>query len=435
MYDYAIMNGSVYLDGRFQTTNLYIQGDKIALISDEYLSATHVIDAEGLEVLPGIIDPHVHFGLKVGVMKSVDDFYHGSVAAAYGGVTSIIDFLDPASNAEELEKAYYQRLNLAQNSVIDYRLHACLKDPDGDIEQFILKMKELDLHTLKIFTTYSDTNRRTYDEDIIKLLKLTKKYDFLLLVHVENDGLIRIEKDFTYQDLPISRPSQSEENEALKLAGFVRDYGGRLYMVHLSSGNTIASLKEHYADVLNKSFYVESCPQYFTFTNECYEREDGFLYTMAPPLRSFSSRKLLFEHQANIDTIGTDHCAFNAADKKDRLLKEIPLGVGSIEHSFTIMRHHLGDSVIKKMTKNVADLHYLSQKGEIKVGNDADLVLFKKEPRSIILDKHGKADYSLYIGQPSSGQVISTMVRGTFIILDRVFLGGEGQWIKGRKTK
>lgn len=435
MYDYAIMNGTVYLNGSWQTINLYIQGEKIALISEEYLSATHVIDAEGFEVLPGIIDPHVHFELKVGIMKSVDDFYHGSVAAAYGGVTSIIDFLDPVSNADELEKAYKERLAFNKNSVVDYRLHACLKNPNGDLEQFVKKMKELDLHTLKVFTTYSDSHRRTFDEDIIKLLKLTTEYDFLLLIHAENDGLIHIKKDYTYQDLPISRPSISEESEALKLAGYVRDYGGRLYMVHLSSGNTIAALKEHYNDILNKDFYVESCPQYFTFTNECYQREDGYLYTMAPPLRGFASRKLLFEYAHYIDTIGTDHCSFNAADKKDRMLTEIPLGVGSIEHSFTIMRHHLGDAVINKMTKNVADLHYLSQKGELKVGNDADLVIFKKEPRSIILNQHGKADYSLYIGQPSSGQVVSTMVRGNFIILDGVYLGGKGKWIKGRESR
>lgn len=435
MYDYAIMNGNVYINGSWQITNLYIKDEIIALISEEHLSATHVIDAKGLEILPGIIDPHVHFELKVGTMKSVDDFYHGSVAAAYGGVTSIIDFLDPVSNADELEKVYKHRMGLAKKSVVDYRLHACLKSPNGDLEQFIKKMKELDLHTLKVFTTYSDSSRRTNDEDIIKLLKLTNEYDFLLLVHVENDGLIHVKNDYTYEDLPISRPSQSEETEALKLAGYVRDYGGRLYMVHLSSGNTIAALKEHYSDVLNKSFYVESCPQYFTFTNDSYQREDGYLYTMAPPLRGFASRKLLFEHQDYIDTIGTDHCAFNVADKKDRMLYEIPSGVGSIEHSFAIMRHHLGDIVIDKMTKNVANLHYLSQKGELKVGNDADLVLFKKEPKSVILDQHGKADYSLYIGQSSSGQVVSTMVRGNFIIQDRVYLGGKGKWIKGRTSK
>ena len=106
MYDYAIMNGKLYINGHWETHNLYISEGKIALISDDFLDASHVTDADGLEVLPGIIDPHVHFELDLGKYKSVDDFYHGTVAAAYGGVTSIVDFLDPAGNADELQKAF-----------------------------------------------------------------------------------------------------------------------------------------------------------------------------------------------------------------------------------------------------------------------------------------------------------------------------------------
>jgi len=432
MYDYAIMNGKLYINGHWETHNLYIEKEKIALISDDFLDATQVIDAEGLEVLPGIIDPHVHFELDLGKYKSVDDFYHGTVAAAYGGVTSIVDFLDPASNANELQAAYDKRMALANKSVIDFRLHACIKNPTGDLEEFVKKMKSLDMHTLKLCTTYSESGRRTYEKDIIKLLELSEKYKFLLLAHVENDDLIVIKKDFTYQDLPISRSSEAEKSEALKLAELVRQHGGKLYMVHLSDGHTLEALIEKYDDILNKRFFVESCPQYFTFTNEDLEREDGYLYSFAPPLRGFVSRKLLFTNQKHIDTIGTDHCAFNIADKKGKMLFEMPLGIGGIEHSFTIMRHHLGDAVINKMTSNIARIQGLNQKGEIKVGNDADLVIFKPEPRSLILDQHGNADYSLYIGQPSHGQVISTMVRGHFVIKNRVYQGGQGRWIKGR---
>ncbi|MDD4303578.1 MAG: amidohydrolase family protein [Bacilli bacterium] len=432
MYDYAIMNGKLYINGHWETHNLYISEGKIALISDDFLDAAHVTDADGLEVLPGIIDPHVHFELDLGKYKSVDDFYHGTVAAAYGGVTSIVDFLDPAGNADELQKAFDKRMALAKNSVVDFRLHACIKNPSGDLEEFVKKMKSLDMHTLKLFTTYSDSGRRTYEKDIIKLLELSEKYKFLLLAHIENDELIRLDKDFTYQDLPISRSSEAERSEALKLAQLVRDHGGKLYMVHLSDGHTLEALIENYGDILNRRFFVESCPQYFTFTNDDLQREDGYLYTFAPPLRGFVSRKLLFVNQKHIDTIGTDHCAFNVADKKGKMLFEMPLGIGGIEHSFTIMRHHLGDAVINKMTVNIARIQGLEGKGEIKVGNDADLVFFKPAPRSLILDQHGRADYSLYIGQPSHGQVISTMVRGQFVIENRVYQGGRGQWIKGR---
>ncbi|MFA5421955.1 MAG: amidohydrolase family protein [Bacilli bacterium] len=432
MYDYAIMNGKLYINGHWETRNLYIDKGEIALISEDFLDANEVADADGLEVLPGVIDPHVHFELDLGKIKSVDDFYHGTVAAAYGGVTSIVDFLDPAANAEELQVAFDKRLALAKKSVVDFRLHACIKNPTGDLEEFVKKMKSLDIHTLKLFTTYSDSGRRTYDDDIIKLLKLSDKYHFLLLAHVENDDLIRLDREFTYQDLPISRSSEAERTEALKLAELVRVHGGKLYMVHLSDGHTLEALIENYSDILNKRFFVESCPQYFTFTNEDLQREDGYLYSFAPPLRDFVGRKLLFINQKYIDTIGTDHCAFNVADKKGKMLFEMPLGIGGVEHSFTIMRHHLGDAAINKMTANIARIQGLTGKGEIKVGNDADLLLFKPEPRSLILDQHGNADYSLYIGQPSHGQVLSTMVRGQFVIKNRAYIGGQGKWIKGR---
>ena len=104
MEDLLIKNGLVYLDGKWVKTNIAIKDEKISHIGDEVLDAKDILDASGKKVLPGLIDPHVHFELGVGKNQSVDDFYYGSICAAYGGVTTIIDFLDPTSNAKDLEK-------------------------------------------------------------------------------------------------------------------------------------------------------------------------------------------------------------------------------------------------------------------------------------------------------------------------------------------
>ncbi len=433
MYDFGIINGKLYQNGRWVNKNLYGSEGKIQAISAEFFEARELTDVNGMEVIPGVIDPHVHFELEGGSIKSVDDFYSGSVAAAYGGVTSIIDFLDPVDCAEDLEAAYLKRLNLAKKSIVDYAFHATIKNPKSDLEAFVLKMKSLGMNSLKLFTTYSDSGRRTYDEAIIELLKLSKKHKFLLMAHIENDDLIRLDDTFTYRDLPKSRPPESETSEALKLAEFTKKTNGNMYMVHLSSGKTLESLLTAYPDLINEHFFIESCPQYFTFTQDDLKKKDGYLYTFAPPLRSSFERDLLLRLRDSVYAIGTDHCAYMKADKKAKTLKETPLGIGGIEHSLNIMRYHLSDDAIDKMTRNVALSQRLATKGELKVGLDADLVIYERNNRETIRGNHGTSDYSLYEGLPSAGRVISTMLRGKFILKDNQFLGGVGKLIGGNK--
>jgi dihydropyrimidinase len=431
MYDKAIINGIVYINQSWHETNVYIKNEKIALISENLFNAVEVIDAKGLEVIPGIIDPHVHFELDLGFIKSVDDFYTGSVAALYGGVTSYVDFLEPTDCVKELERSYKERLALAKKSVIDYHFHACIKNPKNDLEAYVIKMKELGMNTLKLFTTYSDSDRRTYDKEIIELLKLSKKYHFLIMAHIENDDLINLDPKFTYKDLPISRPSKSELTEALKLAEYTRQTKGYMYMVHLSSGKTLEALIENYSDILNQYFFVESCPQYFTFNQEVLNRKDGYLYTFAPPLRSEAERKLLFKYHDSVYTIGTDHCAFMIKDKIKPRLSQMPLGIGGIEHALGIMRYHLGDKVIEKMTKRVAFTQGLHSKGEIKEGLDADITIFKKDMDMKASENHGTCDYSVYDNLPTAGKVISTLVRGQFVLKEGVLMKHKGKLIKG----
>ena len=170
MYSILLTNGLAYLDGEFKKVNIAVEGEKIAYIGDEVLPAQEIIDCTGLKIIPGLIDPHVHFELNCGRLTSVDDFYFGSIAAIYGGVTTIVDFLDPTSNAKDLEKSYYERIELAKKSLVDYHMHACIKMPNGSLEDYVKMTKKLGMKTIKLFTTYSDSGRRTYDKDIIELL-------------------------------------------------------------------------------------------------------------------------------------------------------------------------------------------------------------------------------------------------------------------------
>lgn len=427
MNDISIKNGLVYLEGKWVKTNLSILGEKIVYIGEEVKDAKEVIDAEGLKVLPGLIDPHVHFELNCGRLSSCDDFYYGSLCAAYGGVTTIVDFLDPTRNAEELEKSYYERIALAEKSIVDYHMHACIKDPNGDLEEYVKTVVKLGMRTIKLFTTYSDTGRRTYDKDIIELLKLSKKYNIMITAHIENDDLIDLRDEYTYKDLPVSRPSMSETSEALKLASYVRKYGGNFYMVHCSSGETLKALKEQYSDILGKNFFVESCPQYFIFNNSVLYREDGNKFTFAPPLRSERERQLLVNNFESVNCIGTDHCAFMLKDKDYPSLKGFPLGVGGVEHCFSLLYKRFGDSLIDKMSINTAKLQDFPCKGQIKVGLDADLSFFEEEDDFFVHENHGACDYSIYDNVLGAGEFVHTMVRGKFVLKDRRIVPQKGK--------
>ncbi len=431
MVDLAIMNGKVYQDGDFVDANVYVDKDIFQAVTAETYPAATEVDAKGMLVFPGLIDPHVHFDLDLGVMRSVDNFERGSLLAALGGVTTIIDFLDPADTPADLEMKYRRRVFEAEDSKVDYMFHACIKEPHCDLESFVIKMMSLGMNTLKCFTTYSDSQRMINDNEIIELLKLSEKYHFLLMVHVEDDDLIDLNPSYTFRELGISRPKQAEIQKALQLAGYVTRYGGFLYMVHVSSGETIENLKEYYPEILNRRFFLESCPQYFLFDDSVFSQKDGYLYTTAPPIRSKTEKMYL---NANIDwiyAIGTDHCAFTKSQKHGELLSEIPLGIGSIEHSFDVMYNLYGNKIVEKMTTHPAQMNGLAgRKGKIKAGYDADLFLYRPGKGKITED-HSGSDYSVYMGVQKAGTVVSTLSNGSFIVRDREFENGFGRLLKG----
>jgi len=429
MNDLLIKNGLVFLKGKWVKTNLAVLGEKISYIGDKEVEAKEVLDVKGLKILPGLIDPHVHFELNCGKVTSCDDFYTGSVCAAYGGVTTIVDFLDPTRNAEELEKSYYERIALAKKSLVDYHMHACIREPNGDLEEYVKTVVKLGMRTIKLFTTYSDTHRRTYDKDIEQLLHLSKKYNIMITAHIENDNLIDLRDEYTYKDLPVSRPSLSETSEALKLAKMVKKTGGNFYMVHCSSGETLKALKEQFSDILGKNFFVESCPQYFVFNNSVLEGENGKLFTFAPPLRSERERQLLTAYYKDVNAIGTDHCAFMSKEKNYPTLKGFPLGVGGVEHSFSIMYRRFGDEIIEKMSKNTGILQDFPTKGELEVGKDADISIFEEINDYFEKENHGTCDYSIYDGIIGAGVFKHVLVRGQFVLKNRTIVPHRGKEI------
>lgn len=427
MLDLLIKNGEVYIHDHFERLNIGIKDEKIIYLGLEEKDSREVFDASNKKVIPGLIDPHVHFELFCGTITSRDDFYYGSKSAVYGGVTTIIDFLDPSRNAKELEESFFERLALAKKCNVDYHFHACIREPNGELEEYVLKMKELGMNTIKLFTTYSETHRRTYDKDIIELLKLSKKYDFLVCAHIENDEMINHDKSLKCTDISIARSSEAETSEALKLCEYAKETDGHLYMVHCSSGYTLSKIVDKYKDYLGKNIFIESCPQYFTFNKDILKTEKGYLYTFAPPLRSEEERRLMVDNFNNVLTIGTDHCSFMVEDKKNHpYLDGHPLGIGGIENSYVVMHKMFGDKVIHKMSENIAKIEKIYGKSGIKIGNYADIVIVSDE-KNIVGKPHGKCDYSVYEGMEVDQRIVTTILRGKFLLKDGVFYENNGR--------
>ena len=428
MLDLLITNGKVYIDKQYQEVNIGIKDEYIVYIGLSTPEAKEIYDVEGKYVLPGLIDPHVHFALNGGYV-SVDDFYYGSKSAAFGGITTVIDFLDPSRNAKELEESFNKRKLEAEKCNIDYHFHACIREPNGDLEEYVLKMKELGLNTVKLFTTYSETHRRTYDKDIIELLKLSNKYNFIVTAHIENDEMINKDESLLCTDVAEARNSNAETSEALKLCKYAVDTNGHLYMVHCSSGYTLDKIVKQYSKYLNKNIFVESCPQYFLFTKDILKSPKGYLYTFAPPLRSEEERKLLCVNFDYLSTIGTDHCAYYSEQKKNHpLLKGHPLGVGGVEASYLVMSGLFGDKIIEKMCTNPANIFGLTHKNGIKINNFADLIIVENK-ENIIGKPNGKCDYSIYENMKVDSKIISTLSRGHFVVKNGEFIENKGRLI------
>lgn len=437
-YDLSINNGLVWVDGTLLAANLGTLNGRIAAVivrnpESAPLTARETVDAQGLLVLPGFIDPHVHFALGVGSTRSIDDFHSGSRAAAWGGVTTFIDFLDPIKQADQLQSAFDQRQQLAAGSWLDYAFHATIANPVDPADQIIDAARSLGIPSIKLFTTYSSTDRRTPDRYIAALLAVSATNSCTVLVHAENEGLIDPRPGIPVAEHERSRPALCEITEILKLAELTRVTGGRLYVVHTTCGSSLQRLSELYPELLGKRLFIESCPHYFRFDASEYHGPEGGLFTMTPPLRSREEREALIARIHAVQCIGTDHCSYNQAAKQADTTDHIPMGVGGIEFSFAALYDQFGPQIIDRFTTNPAQIHGLwPRKGNLLPGADADIVLFDPNQEWMVSDQHGQADYSIYEGMPLRGQVRSTISAGQFLVRDRTWVGparGSGRYL------
>ncbi len=434
MYDIKIVDGLLYLNGKWSAENLYLRDGKIALISCEQFDSKEIYNAKGAYIIPGLIDSHVHLA-SLGSTSPADDFYSGSIAAAIGGVTTIIDFLAEAHLSQQVEQLFNMRMKDAKDSIIDYSFHCSLCQPE-DIANIAKVSLSLGIPSLKLYTTYRGEGIYTDDKHLYEVLKRTSEKDIMVLCHTENDNLLypEINQINRYSD---RRPEICEISEAVKLAEMTSYSGGLTYMVHVSCGSTVSELKKRFSDIINKSFILESCPHYFIYDDTVYNKKSAHLYTMTPPLRSLHEREILKRNIDLIHTISTDHCPFYSIQKNTDI-NNIPMGVGGLGYSFQQMYRLFGDSIINHFTINQAKTHGMyPQKGIIAEGSDADITIFEHIEPAVTKDIRGNSDYSIYQGIDENIRILSVLSRGDFVIKDGSVLAekGRGRFIRRNLSK
>lgn len=459
--DLGIINGQVYIKGRFEPVNVYVHEGVISKITNRQLEADKIIDASNQWVLPGFIDAHVHFELEVAGKLNRDDFYTGSILAAYGGVTTIVDFLKPVNRLEEAKAALKERLDQAKPSIVDYGFHMTLCDYLDSIEDLARWCIEQGVPTVKLFTTYGSTKRQTPDSTILKLLETSTHQDIRVHMHVENDGVIDESIGRSVSEHEKSRPAISEISEVIKLAEMIHYTKGYGYIVHTNCGSTLERLSLNYQELLGKHLFVESCPHYLLMNSSLYQEPEGYRYVMTPPLRSEMERQKLLDHFNQIHVIGTDHCPYLEEDKQQKFLDALPNGIEGLPYTFSslfqliieteqqiadeVLRYIDGDeniseleqkiesSVLKKvahlidaMTINPAKIHGLyPAKGVIRKGSDGDFVIIDPSKRWSVEQSlpwfktiPSQGCESPFAKTMMKGEILQTIRRGQ-IIVDR----------------
>ncbi len=450
-FDLVIHDGLLVTSSDTFKADLGINAGKIAAIGHK-LSGKKTIDASGLYVLPGAVDPHVHLEMPVGKTRSSDDWFTGTLAAAYGGTTTVIDFVE-ALPQQSLVEALIDRKSLAENrAVIDYAFHMTLADAKQYTLEEIPAVINAGVTSFKTYTTYEGF--RLSDSEFLRILKAVSTYNGLVIVHAENDSII---KHFTQELIdsgnmaprfhPLSRPAIAEGEAIGRILSLAEAVDAPIYIVHISSAIGAKELAN--AQIQRKNVLGETCVQYLLLTEAEYQ-QPGFeaaKYVCQPPLRKSGDCAALWKAlgDGSILTIGTDHCPFNFVGQKDlgsERFTDIPGGLPGIESRLSLVYSSgvakglisLNQWVSLCCTNPAVIFGLHPQKGSLLPGADADIVIFDPTLKKTISHNmlHENVDYTPYEGYELQGYPVKTLLRGEVIINNgkAIDIKGKGKYLK-----
>jgi dihydropyrimidinase len=453
MVDLLVKNGKLVFPDATVETSISIDDGKIAAIgSSTSLSKADVtIDAKGKFVLPGGIDPHIHIEMPFMGVTSKDTFHLATKAASWGGTTTVISFATPQKGDTTIETVQKRRKSADGRVVIDYSLHPTITHLTPETVGQVKDLIDLGLPSFKLFLVYRKEGIMADDGMLLKVFEQAKAHGGLVGCHAENVFMIEYLRDEALKNGNTSaiyhaktRPPVTEAetvNRTIYLANFLE---APYYNFHLSIKQGVEMFRE--ARRMGQPVYAETCTHYLVNSEDNLKGTNGINFICTPPLRTKEHIEALWQGLADgaLSLVSSDSCAFTNEMKKlgEDSFDKVPNGMPGHEFRMPII---FSEGVLKGrmsinryseiVSTNAAKIFGIfPQKGILRVGSDADIVIMDPKIERIITveDSLYEMDWYPCEGMKIKGWPVVTISKGKLLWKENEFYGkaGEGKFIK-----
>jgi len=412
-----------------------------------------IVEAAGRYVFPGGVDPHTHMEIPFQGAVAGDDFQTGTVAAAVGGTTTIIDFAIQ-QRGDDMRVSLEEWFGKAEGkAAVDWGFHQMVTDLDGPFLSSLDDEVREGVTSFKLFMAYPGV-LMVDDATIFKAMRRSQENGSFIMIHAENGGVIDElvkqavadgKKDPIYH--ATTRPSTAEGEATARAIALAEMAEVPVYIVHLSASEALHAVRE--ARDRGVPVYAETCPHYLLLTEEEMRAPgfDGAKYVVTPPLRPEGHGAELWRGigSGDLQVMSTDHAPFLFRDRVEIAkgdFSKVPTGLPGVETRIPLL-HHFGvrgghislNRLVELTSTNPAKLFGLyPKKGEIAPGSDGDLVIFDPAKEFTISAETlvTNCDFSPYEGWTVEGWTDTVLLRGDVIVQDGKFVGkpGQGRFLK-----
>jgi dihydropyrimidinase len=449
--DLVIRNGTVVTAADSFGADVGVRGGRIVALAEDLPRAAQEIDAAGRLVLPGGVDSHCHIEQLSGMgIWNADDFYTGTVAAAFGGTTTVIPFA-AQHRGQSMQGVVADYRERAKKAVIDHAFHMIVSDPSETVLEDELPALIRDGYSsLKLFMTYPLL--RLDDGQMLDLLSLARRERAMVSVHAENDAMIAwvtrrlLERGHTAPRYhAISHPRVAEAEAVHRLIAMAALIDQPIVVFHVTTAAAMAAIRD--AQARGQKVFAETCPQYLLFDAGDLDRPglEGAKWMFSPPARDVADRAAIWRGVQNgtFQIVSSDHAPYRFDDTgklakgPEPDFKQIANGIPGIELRLPLLfsegvgKGRIGlERFVELCCTNPAKIYGLHpKKGTIAIGSDADLAIWEPDRKVEVTDAttHDAAGYCPYAGMTLTGWPVTVISRGEVIVDGGQLLAERGR--------